>query len=465
MTNGLHAPVFGGRRLAWLAVCLLALVAPSSAAGASSYFGSLGNFDAAKPPHTPVSVDPVVPGDIAPGPAGQLYVTFGAYVQEYSPSGALVRTWGGPGFGDGQFGGSHVQGYAGAIDVGPAGDVDVLDPVLNRVQKFSATGGFLAKWGRNGGDGSAGHGPGEFDGPADLAVDTSGDVFVVDDFADPGEDGHLQTFSSTGVLLARMRSGPGHLAASEDGAVWFRERTVYDYRPSIVGYWRGASLTDPSGFSTVVWDELTPEKRDLSSWGGLAVVGDTVWVGDDKQARLEQYSSTGEFLYACNRPYPLNVGGRLATGPDSTLYVFGSESVERYGPVSRLDQACDPSPPKLRHLRLSPPDESPRSPLLSFELTESAALHVSLAQRVTGRRVRGHCVRRTRHNRQRPACSRIKRLFHWTRNVHGYQTTARLLWQTGTHRLAPGRYRVTVRARDLAGNSSRTYVLRRQIRR
>jgi tripartite motif-containing protein 71 len=51
----------------------------------------------------------------------------------------------------------------------------VADTVNQRVQAFTSAGTFLGKFG------SAGSGNGQFSGPQGVAVNSSGDVYVVDD--------------------------------------------------------------------------------------------------------------------------------------------------------------------------------------------------------------------------------------------------------------------------------------------
>jgi hypothetical protein len=60
------------------------------------------------------------------------------------------------------------------VAVDAAGRVYVVDRENNRVQEFSANGGFLAAWGLRG------VGPGEFELPTAIAVDCHGDVYVAD---------------------------------------------------------------------------------------------------------------------------------------------------------------------------------------------------------------------------------------------------------------------------------------------
>ena len=72
-----------------------------------------------------------------------------------------------------------------------SGNVYVADTDNNRIQKFSSSGVFLAKWG------SSGSGDGQFNNPWGIAVDSSGNVYV----ADTGNN-RIQKFSSSGGLFS-----------------------------------------------------------------------------------------------------------------------------------------------------------------------------------------------------------------------------------------------------------------------
>ena len=82
--------------------------------------------------------------------------------------GRFLTTWGSSGNGDGQFDGPF------GVAVDGSGNVFVVDDGNNRIQKFTNTGTFLTTWG------SCGFGDGRFINPTCVAVDGSGNVFVAD---------------------------------------------------------------------------------------------------------------------------------------------------------------------------------------------------------------------------------------------------------------------------------------------
>lgn len=66
------------------------------------------------------------------------------------------------------------------------------------MEAFAPDGSFLRKWGRNGGDGSAGGAPGEFRGPYGIATDCRGGVYVSDE-----ENNRIQRFADPAAPFPR----------------------------------------------------------------------------------------------------------------------------------------------------------------------------------------------------------------------------------------------------------------------
>jgi sugar lactone lactonase YvrE len=119
----------------------------------------------------------------------------GYQVFKFSPDGKVLMTLGRAGVaGDGQ----DTFNPPSDILVAPNGDVFVADGhggnTNARVVKFSKDGTFIKAWGRKG------SGPGEFDTPHSLAMDSSGRLFV----ADRGNS-RIQIFDQDGTFLKEWR--------------------------------------------------------------------------------------------------------------------------------------------------------------------------------------------------------------------------------------------------------------------
>ena len=97
-----------------------------------------------------------------------------------------ITQWGSPGSGNGQF--NQPAGMA----FDSSGNIYVVDCGNDRVQKFSSTGAYLAQWG------TSGSGNGQFSVPWGIAVDSAGDVYVVDE-----HNNRVQKFTSTGTYLTQ----------------------------------------------------------------------------------------------------------------------------------------------------------------------------------------------------------------------------------------------------------------------
>ena len=145
------------------------------------------------------------PVSVAVDPTGQyVYVVDAGHnrIKKFTSDGTIVGWWGRDdlnftgwhdpgsnrrgveGSGDGQF--NSPQGIA----VDSDGNVYVADHYNYRIQKFTSTGTFLAKWG------SQGTGDSQFEGLYGLAVDDLGNVYAVES----GND-RIQKFTSNGTFL------------------------------------------------------------------------------------------------------------------------------------------------------------------------------------------------------------------------------------------------------------------------
>ncbi len=347
--------------LSVLGCSLIALAAPAPSAGAGLAYS--GSFDVAPPPGVVTA-----PTDAAVDADGFATVIAGAYVQRFDPSGALVRRWGGLGTAPGMF--LPAPGYRigpQAIDVDAAGRLYVADAGGNRVLVYSRDGDFLAAWGRNGGDGSAGSGLGELDKPIALAVEPSGSVLVLD------SSYSLQRFSAAGAPLLRRGSGEAaYLAVGADGSVYLRSYG-FDRLDRL-----DAATLAPAG--RIELPQRPPPRNSHQTVPppccGLAALGDSLWVGSVHLAELRRYALDGTHTYSCSvlpaSPQPLVLGGdELVAGRDGMLYLL-QRSVGGGGRMVRL-RVDDESAPECGRLP-PPPPEPPRPPLvkpriLSLRLT------------------------------------------------------------------------------------------------
>ncbi|MEN6342655.1 MAG: dockerin type I domain-containing protein, partial [Methanospirillum sp.] len=213
--------------------------------------------------------------------AGNLYVaddhsTFlrdwgSSRVQKFSPTGTYLAKWSCSGFGDGQFDSPRL-----AVD--PAGTVYVLDPTNDRVQKFSSSGTFLAKWG------NTGSGDGQFNDPYGIAVDRAGNVYV----ADTGNN-RVQKFDSSGKFLKKWGtkgsgdgqfSGPGSIAVDRTGYVYVLDSRVQKF--------------DSSGALVLKWGEgqfgiLSPVDMTTDPEGSVYVTKDA----DTGSGQVVKYAPNG----------------------------------------------------------------------------------------------------------------------------------------------------------------------------
>jgi DNA-binding beta-propeller fold protein YncE len=171
------------------------------------------------------------PTNIAVAPNGDLYVSDGygnARVHHFSPDGKLIRSWGEPGTGPGQFMISH------GICVLADGRVLVADRENDRIQVFDAKGDFVAEWT-------------DVQRPTQLALGPDGLLYVAELWWRKGlktpkgeeirEDRHgrLSVLDDTGRVLARYGGGapntPGNftaphgIAVDSAGAVYVAEVT------------------------------------------------------------------------------------------------------------------------------------------------------------------------------------------------------------------------------------------------
>jgi len=121
--------------------------------------------------------------DLAATTSGSAYPR----IQKFSSDGAFISKLGSTGPGAGQF--SSPEGIA----VDSSGNVYVVDS--SQIQKFGSNSIFITKWG------SSGTGDGQFKEPQGIAVDSSGNVYVADT-----ANHRIQKFDSNGNFITKWGS-------------------------------------------------------------------------------------------------------------------------------------------------------------------------------------------------------------------------------------------------------------------
>ena len=165
------------------------------------------------------------PTNIALSPSGEIYVSDGygnARVHKFSPDGKLLKSWGEPGTGPGQFNLPH------GICVDKRGVVYAGDRQNDRIQVFSPEGEFVTQWT-------------EVIRPNDLWLDAEENLFVAGLGLPPTPVGkatlsHVSSYSLDGKLLARLggeevdtstEAGQGLVAQAGGGLSWLTGRGIF----------------------------------------------------------------------------------------------------------------------------------------------------------------------------------------------------------------------------------------------
>jgi len=143
---------------------------------------------------------------------GDLLVSdhFGCFLRKFSADGSLIQVLAGPGSGPGQL--SYPVGVALDRDE----NIYVASSNTNQVDKFTATGSFLASW------------QGQLSSPYGVAVDAQGVVYVSD------KDNHrVQKFTADGAFIGylgeALLNSPDGLSLDADGGV-----LVADYGQRVI---------------------------------------------------------------------------------------------------------------------------------------------------------------------------------------------------------------------------------------
>jgi DNA-binding beta-propeller fold protein YncE len=263
------------------------------------------------------------PRGLKVAPDGSLYVADSRNhrIQHLAPDGAVLKTWGS--FGDVSAG----TGADGAFNepwdvaVGPDGSVYVSDTWNHRVQKFTADGTFVKKWGYFG----QGEAPEAFWGPRGLAVDKNGRLYVMDTgnkrvviFSADGE--FINQFGTAGFDPGQFDEPVG-IAVDEQGNVYITD--TWNQRVQVL-----QPSADGQSFSPVrAWDFAGWKGQSLDNKPFLAVspVNGHVFVTDPESPRVVEFDSEGNLVRSWGEYSSTTEGFGLASGvavaPDGSVWV------------------------------------------------------------------------------------------------------------------------------------------------
>ncbi len=220
-------------------------------------------------------------------------------VEELSANGGYLGAFGSKGTGDDQF--NNPWGIAVNKSTG---DVYVTDWENDRVEELSSSGAFMRAWGFGVSDGkaefeictsgckagTAGSGKGQFAGPLGIAVDGSGNVWVVD-----SGNNRVEEFSSEGAFIKSVGSkGTGKGQFEEPNAIGFSGNNFYVY--SFAEY-RVEEFSDAGAYIR----EFGSKGSGNGQFGGAyQIVSDPssgdLYVTDTANHRVEEFTANGAFI-------------------------------------------------------------------------------------------------------------------------------------------------------------------------
>ena len=155
-----------------------------------------------------------------------------------------------------------------------------------------------------------------------------------------------------------------------------------------------------------------------------------------------------------------NAAGAGTTSRQVVVQVAPPDPVDTKSPVF-LSSAIDPA--RFAVDKAGTP-ESPvalaqKGTNFRYALDEAARVVFTVERKLTGRVVRGQCVRKTKANQKRRRCTRLKNVGSFAQDAVSGDNTKPFSGKIGGKSLAPSRYQVTLVATDAAGNASAPSVL------
>jgi DNA-binding beta-propeller fold protein YncE len=206
------------------------------------------------------------------------------------------------------------------LAVDSSGDVWVADTYNNRVQEFNGRGEFIQQVG------SQGKGEGQLENPQGVVVTASDDVWIADT-----DDNRLEEFTSEGKLVRTVTDGfyqPEALATNSAGDIW----VVDSGNNRLVELnSEGAQLKTISGLGEGGTDDGGASGVAVNSSGDVYVA---FAFERGAGAGIKEYSSEGTLIHSFasfgSEPGQFESPQRLAVGPEGYLWVaeYGNDRVQ-----------------------------------------------------------------------------------------------------------------------------------------
>jgi streptogramin lyase len=308
----------------------------------------------------------LLPGYADTDSSGNLYVSDPGFATSHvlalDSSGALQAVIGGFGSDPGQFNGN--QGVA----IDPSGNVYVAEFNGNRVQKFDSTGNFVLMFGKavdntTGGDictaesgdtctgGTTSSAGGGFNHPAGVAIDSAGNVYVVD-----ATNQRVQKFDSDGNFVLTWGKGVNQTTAGDvctavsgntcqagtsgsgdgqfNGPIGIAIDSSNNVYVGDAGNDRIQKFDSSGGFTTK-WGNTGASAGQFNDLQSVDVdSSDNVYAVDFTNSNVQVFSSTGTFIRSFGKGVNHTTGGdtcTAASGNDCGASTLGTADGQFFG--------------------------------------------------------------------------------------------------------------------------------------
>ena len=189
----------------------------------------------------------------------------GNQVFKFSPDGKLLMSLGKAGVA-----GAGNDVFSGPADVAIAQNGDIFvadghmaDTPVNRIMRFSKDGKFITAWGKRG------KGPGEFDTPHSIAIDSRGRIFVAD-----RSNGRMQIFDADGHFIDQWKQfgrPSGVFIDRNDNMYVADSQSNSTQNPGFTRGIRIGSARDGKVTALIPFVEPDPEKNNNAGVEGVTV--------------------------------------------------------------------------------------------------------------------------------------------------------------------------------------------------